>query len=475
VDFSASNTLLWFGIIQFGILGVLMLAGNTLRRKIPLLRKSLLPTAVIGGFIALFLRQLGWLPIDKTFLESMTYHMTAIGFIALALRAPTRSERGSGKSFLRDGINSGAFIVSNYLIQGVLGLLITIFLSVTFMPDIFKAAGLILPLGYGQGPGQAYNIGNTYEQTYGFAGGASFGLAIATMGTLWACIGGIIYLNLVFRRRRVKVGDAEQVAIDQHQEPVAVEGEIPLTEAVDKFTIQIVLVLMVYLMTYLISAGITKLFDAPGMAGARRSVVPLVWGFNFLIGSSLALAIRGILDSFRRLRWMNRQYNNGYMLNRISGSAFDLMIFASIAAIDISDLRGLWLPFVIMATVGGFATLFYIHYTAKVIYPGYFLEGMVSMYGMMTGTVSTGILLLREVDPAFRTPAANNLVVGSSAAIVMGFPMLLMLGLAPQSNFLLYMTLAAAFIYAVILNIFLFRTKLFRRYKEPVRKAPAGD
>ena len=118
--------------------------------------------------------------------------MTGIGFIALGLRAPARSERTRSKALARDGVNSGAFIVSNYLIQGIIGIVVMVVLSITFLPDLFKAGGLILPMGFGQGPGQAFNVGNTYEQAFGFTGGASFGLAVATMGMLWASIGGII-------------------------------------------------------------------------------------------------------------------------------------------------------------------------------------------------------------------------------------------------------------------------------------------
>ena len=87
---------------------------------------------------------------------------------------------------------------------------------------------------------------------------------------------------------------------------------------------------------------------------------------------------------------------------------------------------------------------------------------------MMTGTVSTGILLLREVDPTFQTPAANNLVIGSSVAIGLGFPLLLMVGLAPRSDMLLFITLAAVIIYGLILNTLLFR----RRRKQPEAQTP---
>jgi ESS family glutamate:Na+ symporter len=47
----------------------------------------------------------------------------------------------------------------------------------------------------------------------------------------------------------------------------------------------------------------------------------------------------------------------------------------------------------------------------------------------MTGTASTGVALLREKDPFFKTPAANDIVYGSSMAILLGFPLLLFVGL----------------------------------------------
>jgi ESS family glutamate:Na+ symporter len=50
----------------------------------------------------------------------------------------------------------------------------------------------------------------------------------------------------------------------------------------------------------------------------------------------------------------------------------------------------------------------------------------------MTGTASTGIALLREKDPYFETPAANDIVYGSSMAIPLGFPLLLFVGVVTQ-------------------------------------------
>ena len=57
MDFSAANTGLWNPIIQFGIIAGLILLANVLRRKVPLIRKTMMPTAVLAGFILLIARR----------------------------------------------------------------------------------------------------------------------------------------------------------------------------------------------------------------------------------------------------------------------------------------------------------------------------------------------------------------------------------------------------------------------------------
>jgi ESS family glutamate:Na+ symporter len=79
------------------------------------------------------------------------------------------------------------------------------------------------------------------------------------------------------------------------------------------------------------------------------------------------------------------------------------------------------------------------------------------MYGMLTGTISSGVLLVREIDPQLETPAANNLVVGSSFGILLGAPVLILVGLATKSNMMCFVTLALAFVYLLILDVLIFR------------------
>jgi ESS family glutamate:Na+ symporter len=466
MNFSASNTPLWNAVLQLALLCALLFLANVIRRKIPFIRKSLLPTAAIGGFLALGLRLLaqsgwmqpmlqnawlGWIRLDPVFMDKITYHTIALGFIALALRIPRKSELADTAKARHDGLNSGILIAGSYLVQGILGLGITMALGYLFMPNLFKAAGLLLPMGYGASAGQAFNIGNNYE-LLGFKGGQAFGLSIATMGLLWACVGGVIYLNIRVRKKKLVAANQLEHGYAS-TEAVEDPGEVPLTEAVDRLTMQIAMVLLVYLATYLVSLGLTSLISSLAfMKGIAKTLVPLIWGFNFLIGTMVAALFKNVLVGLRKTKIMTRQYQNNYLLNRISGAAFDFMIIASICAINLSDLKGLWVPFLILCTAGGFVTLWYVRFMSDRLFPGYSEETFFSMYGTMTGPVSAGILLLREIDPEFRTPASNNLVIGSSMAILLGFPLLLLIGIAPQSEAMLWVSLGLMILYALALH-----------------------
>ena len=460
MNYSATNTELWNLIVQVGIITVFLLLANVLRRKITFFRKSLLPTAVLAGFLFLIVRTVGLYPFDTNVLEMLTYHGIAIGFIALSLRA-TKKNKEEKESLVAP--KSGALIVSTYLVQGIAGLIISLLLFSTVMPQLFAASGILLPMGYGQGPGQANNIGSTFE-ALGFAGGRSFGLAVAAAGYLCACIVGLIYINVRARNRKLVRSEHEElsgsvVTVSDFQD----ENEIPIAESLDKFSIQVALVLVVYLATFGVSYGIDSLLTAfaPGLA---KTISPILWGFNFIIGTLMAMLTRKLLGFFRKTKAMSRQYQNNYLLSRLSGLAFDIMIVCGIASINIEDLSGLWVPFALMVVAGGIVTFFYLKRLCKIIYPGYSEEAFVSMFGMMTGTISSGVILLRELDPSFKTPAANNLLTGSAFAIVFGAPMLLLVGLAPQSLVMTWVTLGLLVIYLALLLLFIL--KVHRRHHE---------
>lgn len=423
-NFISSDYSNWSIIVEFGIIALMLIIGNILRRKVVFLKNRLFPTSIIAGFVGLFIKFLiyqfdirisGQLILTNSFLEAITYHTIAIGFIAMGLKSVKKEENAKvkGKPF-----KTGLLIVSTYLLEGIIGVLMTVGFAFVFT-NITPYSGLLLPMGFGQGPGQANNIGLIFEAN-GFAEGQTFGLAIATIGILWACVVGIFYINQrskegkIIRASEEKVEALKGVDIEE-------SGEIPVSEAIDKMSIQIIFVLAVYFFTYIFINFITNLI------GQSSDLSRLIWGFNFIFGMLFAMVFKTILKILVKSKLMKRKYTNEYLLNRITGVVFDFMIVASIMSINLNSLTNisLWITLLVITTICGLVTYFYLKFVVKKIYPDYEHEAFASLFGNLTGTASNGIALLREIDPNFETPAADDLVTGSSTAVMFGAPLLL--------------------------------------------------
>ena len=461
VPFFATDVV-WDGLIQFCIIAMALLAGNILRTKVSFMQKSLIPSALIGGALLLVFKAFPDMKdlIDRTTMEVITYHALGIGFVALALK----NNKIESKSSTTKVIETGTLTANTYIIQGIVGLLVTIPMFY-FGRKIFYAAGLLLPMGYGQGPGQALNFGTIYmdraaEQGIAFPG-KDFGLSIAAMGFIVGCVVGVIYLNILKRKGRIQISQIIEKRTNRLSDYEG-DNEIPDTESVDKLSIQICLVLMTYFLVYLFNHWLQGL---PLGNFGEKTLMPLMWGFNFLLGTLFGILIKGILRGLQKAGIMHREYINNYLLNRISGLAFDVMIVAGTAAINFSEFKGFALPYILVCGLGAIATFYYVRMVCKHLYPNYGYEGFFSMFGMLTGTASNGMILLREIDPKFETPAANNLVLQSIPAVALGFPVLLLVSFAPQGFTQTLITLGILIVVFIIFNLFMFRKKIFKKNK----------
>jgi ESS family glutamate:Na+ symporter len=147
-------------------------------------------------------------------------------------------------------------------------------------------------------------------------------------------------------------------------------------------------------------------------------------------------------------------------MTRTSNFFFDLMIVAGVAAIRLDELESYWGIVLILGVVGLLVTYVYLRFVAKKLFPEYEEEQFLMMYGMLTGTASTGTILLREIDGEFKTPAADNMVYQNFPAIVFGFPLMLLANLAPYKPEL---TLLILFLFFLVMNIILFRGFIFKK------------
>lgn len=455
-NFNFWDSNVWGFILLFAVLLASLLAGNILKKSIPFLQKSLIPTSVVGGAILLVVSWIykaitGVVMFDTAafggngtaILEIITYHTLALGFIASAFKSGNGSITKNRTSEI---FNTGVTTVATYLLQATVGLTVTIIASLV-IKGFFSGSGILLAFGFGQGTGQALNYGGIYEADYGFIGGRSFGLTVAAIGFLVASVGGVIHLNIQKRRGKLVLSKRTDGSATEKVETI---GEIPMQESVDKLTVQIALIVVAYAGAYLLMFGLGKLL--PGM----RAVV---YGFNFLLGVLTATVIKTVMNFLRSKHIIRKKYVNNFLMTRTSNFFFDLMIVAGVAAIRLDSLQNYWGILVILCVAGTIVTYIYNRIVAKTLFPEYAEEQFMAMYGMLTGTASTGIILLREIDKDFKTPVADNLVYQNFPAIVFGLPLMFLAILAATKTVL---TLVILFAFFIVLNVVLFRSKIFK-------------
>lgn len=466
-DLSAIETV-WIFVLQVVLLLTALLIANTLRRTIPFLRKAFIPSALIGGLI-LFLINLLFVYvfhidlINKRMMQVVTYHALAIGFIASTLKFAVNDKR---VPFLKS-IQNGAITGGTYMLQAVLGIGISILFFV-IGGKIFYDAGVLLPLGYGQGPGNALTwdlIFTNMEET-GFDGHGSVGLTIASIGFLVASIVGILYMN-IFRRKGEIVH--KEANIERKVEDFEVQNEIEDSESVDKFSIQVAFVAVCYGLAFLIMVFFAKLSDWTGV----KLFNSVAWGFNFIWGVITANLMKVFIKLLRKGKMMKKKYINNYQMDRISGFAFDLMIIAGVAAIDVEKVGDYIWFIVIIAVVGAIATLVYVRMMTKMCFKDYQHEAFLVNFGTLTGTASNGMIFLREIDPANETPMSSIFIVSQLPAMLFVAPLLLLLNLSASSPTKCYIALAIFFVLFLIYTGFLIMSAkgVFKRKpKENVEK-----
>jgi len=418
---------MWESVKEFIFLSLFLIIAIILKRKIKFLQRFLIPTSIIGGLIGLILgvEVLNWIQLDAARLGTIIYHLMAVGFISIALKERTSVPA----SHRRDNVNTGLAIISSYLTQGILGFAITLSLAYTFLPKLFPPFGLLLPLGFAQGPGQAFSIGTSWEEL-GLANGGNIGLAIATIGFLWAIFFGIPLLNVLVRKKKAwGLKDREKVIkLKSEDEEEKHTENIPKRMFIDSLTVQVALIGFVYLITYFTLRGVTIALEPLGEYG--RIVGQLLWGFHFVVATMFAILVRIILNALKKRNWLRIKYPDNYILQRISAGSFDFMIVAAIAALSISTFRENWIPLVIVTTAGGIFTIVYAVYLCRRIYTNYIIEHIVGLYGQFTGTITTGMALLREIDPDSESNVSENLVLGGAVALPLGVPLMFVLGFA---------------------------------------------
>ena len=394
------------------VIGLIAVAAG-LRRAVPRMQRLGMPDALLAGVFGLVLGPslLGWLPFSPERLEVIIYHTLALVFIAVSLQAPPPGKpSGSARSI--------AFAIPAIAaLQGVIGLLCVLGWNATAGgPELHSGWSMMLPLGFNQGPGPAMTLGSAWEAGAGMHDGAQIGLIMAAAGYAWCCIIGVGLVAWgryrgwhVARGRDESPGEAAVVHERSSPRVVKAGGLEPLTA-------QLIAIAITYLLTWVLLEAIS-----PVLPEQHRSTL---WGFHFLLATGVALALRPLAA---RLPGGNPLDDD--LLARISSVIVDVATCAALAAVSVSVLGRYLAPVLLISTVGGVVTLLACVWMARRAFPTAPFHHAIVTYGSLTGTATTGMALLRMLDPQLAGPAARNYVLAVTPAAVLGLPLFVVMPL----------------------------------------------
>lgn len=425
-DLSQYDTV-WKLLVQIAFLLMFLLIGNMIRRLVPFLRKGNVPSALIGGLLLflfeLMLDALGVHIIDKRIMQIITYHALAIGFIAMSLKAAKKEKSNNALASIQNGAITGG----TYMLQAVMGIVVSIIFFYAGT-SLFFDAGVLLPLGFGQGPGNAltWDLIFTSMKDTNFHGEGSVGLTIASIGFIVASVVGVIYIN-IFKHKGEII--PKEKNITRNVTEFIDDNEIEDSDSVDKTSIQVAIVAVGYAMSFGIMVFFAKLTDWTNIALFNS----VAWGFNFIWGVISATIIKLIMGLLYKKKVLKHKYINNYQMDRISGFAFDMMIVAGVAAIDIKVLKEYAWFIVAVSLVGTIVTIVYVRLMTKMCFKDYQHEAFLTNFGTLTGTASNGMIFLREIDPNYETPMSSVFIVSQLPAMIFVAPLLLLLNLSASS------------------------------------------
>lgn len=372
-----------------------------LRAKVALLQKYLFPSCLVGGVLGLVIIQTRIFDFDITTIEAFAYHFFNISFISVGLTRDDDTQNTARGKLLRGSTWMALMQGLTFPMQAILGGLLVVVFGLLGM-KLFPTFGFLVPLGFNEGPGQALSIGKAWEGI-GFAHAATIGLSFAAIGYFFAFFVGVPLMNRGIRRGESAFGQKELpksfvTGLMPAEGPHESAGRITLhTGNVEPLSYQCALVGIVYGVTYLIVYSLGSLLPA--------DVATILWGFFFFFGLSVALAVKKLMQVIGVIYLVDPGVQR-----RITGWSVDYLIVATVVAIQLHVVWVYIVPISVMALVNGIATTAVVLWFGRRL-DGFNLERTAAIYGTVTGTVSCGLLLLRIVDPEFKSPVAFEIAI----------------------------------------------------------------
>lgn len=385
-------------LVDFAVAALLIVLSQWIRARVTWVQRYFLPSSLIAGFIGLALGPyfLNVLPFTEN-IGSYAGLLTVVVFAAVGMAG---FHKGSG------GWRAEIARLGSYFCYKTLALTLQVCIPVAFSilvisrlyPEINYGFGLLLVAGFNGGHGTAAAVGNSFVRI-GFPEAMDLGMTIATVGILAGVFGGLIFIKWATSRGYTEyIRDFRYISGDLRTGLIPKEQREELGDrtisniALDPLAWHLALVLVPSGAGYLLNKWIfaTTAIDLP----------------TFTVAFLLALALFLIL---RRVGVY--EYVDTRVFDRISGTTTDFLVFFGVASIKVPVVMEYAGPLALLLLCGILVVWATMRYGGPLLNKESWFERSIFVFGYATGVFAIGFVLLRIVDPAYRSKTITDTAI----------------------------------------------------------------
>lgn len=401
-------------MMAFGLASVMLCVGMLLRAKIPVFRKMLVPASVIGGMLGILLMNAAAgmgieLGTDSDMFTRIVNDLFTVSFISISLTS-TSGENGSAKGVLKGALGLGLVWCLLYALTPIVA---TAIVSVAGDSAGMDAVyGMLIQFAFCQGPGQSAAYGAIFEQ-FGWSNASTVAIAFSSIGFVVAFCIGIPAAKLGIRKGIAKHCGKIDNSLLKGYLTKGEQREYMVKDTTCNSNIETLAFHFALIgVCYVLAVGIAKVLSyVPGCLGTSMS------GMMFMNGMYTAYLVKWLM---KKLHLDFLQENT--LQSKITGWSADYLVVCAFMAVSLKVIKD-WLPLMLLISVViTVVTAVVCFYFGQRFGGSNDFERTLGLYGTCTGTVPSGIALIRIVDPDFRTTTsvelgACNLVMLASTPV----------------------------------------------------------
>lgn len=389
-------------MIAYGWASIMLCTGMLLRAKISFLRNQLVPSSVIAGILGILFMNITAslnLPIGihpETYNEIVN-HLFTISFISISLTSAPKNEQTGTKHIMQGAVGMGIIWCLLYALTPIVGSLIVMFLGESVSME--SVYGMLIPFAFCQGPGQSASFGTIFEQ-YGWTNATTVAIFFSVLGFIAAFLIGVPAAKLGIRKGIAKhCGKINESILKGYltsgEQTETMIRDTTCSSNIETLTFHFALVGL----CFIIAVGISRLLrHIPGFLGSSMS------GMMFMNGMYAAYLVKWLLKK------LNLEFlQENVLQSKITGWSADYLVVSAFMAVSFSVIQKWIVPIMAEVLVITILTFFVCFYFGQRFGGNNDFERTLGLYGTSTGTVPSGIALIRIVDPEFKTTTAIEL------------------------------------------------------------------